>query len=144
MPTQMGISSLPPCPPDSGPLSPCKLMHLSLVRSGIYTPWAQHNVIPAQYYRDPKRIDEYLAGNDFLRDINNERVGDEQASEEEREGAVRDWRGEVEGRNATYKDNLASLDKLVLFRFRCVTHSLAISSQSLHAAHAAYARCEQR
>ncbi|BGP43124.1 hypothetical protein JCM10449v2_007148 [Rhodotorula kratochvilovae] len=107
----MGISELPPCPPKSSPLSPCKLMHLSLVRSGIYTPWAQHNIVPAQYFRDPKRIDEYLAQNDFLRDINNERVGDAQVGDEAH-GA-----GEEEPRNATYKANLAALDKLVLFRF---------------------------
>ncbi|BGP51327.1 hypothetical protein JCM10450v2_007265 [Rhodotorula kratochvilovae] len=108
----MGISELSPCPPKSSPLSPCKLMHLSLVRSGIYTPWAQHNIVPAQYFRDPNRIDEYLAQNDFLRDINNERVGDAQVGDEAR--------GEEDGdepRNATYKTNLAALDKLVLFRF---------------------------
>ena len=128
----MGISSLPPCPPDSGPLSPCKLMHLSLVRSGIYTPWAQHNIVPAQYFRDPKRIDEYLAANDFLRDINNEREGDEQAVEPGTEARI--GGGEEEGaepRNATYRKNLAALDQLVLFRFRCVSRCLPLSRSPL-------------
>ncbi|GAA5912912.1 hypothetical protein JCM8208_002080 [Rhodotorula glutinis] len=113
----VGISSLPPCPPDSGPLSPCKLMHLSLVRSGIYTPWAQHNIVPAQYFRDPKRIDEYLVANDFLRDINNEREGDEQVVEPGTEARVVGDEEGAEPRNATYRKNLAALDKLVLFRF---------------------------
>ena len=61
----MGISALPPCPPGSSPFSFCRLMHLSLIREGVYSPWAQHNIIPAQYFRDPDRIQEYLDRNDF-------------------------------------------------------------------------------
>ncbi|GAA5822822.1 hypothetical protein JCM3770_007205 [Rhodotorula araucariae] len=113
----MGISELPPCPPNSSPLSPCRLMHLSLVRSGIYTPWAQRNVIPAQYFRDPTRIDEYLARNDFLRDVNNERVGDAQLAADGVAREVGENGDEVPPRNATYKANLSALDRLVLFRF---------------------------
>jgi Palmitoyl protein thioesterase len=45
--------------------------------------------------QDPFRIDDYLANNIFLPDINNERVA----------------------KNATYADNLASLERLVLYRF---------------------------
>lgn len=45
--------------------------------------------------QDPFRMNEYLAGNIFLPDVNNER-------------AVK---------NATYADNLASLERLVLYRF---------------------------
>lgn len=91
-------------------------MHLSLVRSSIYSPWAQQNIIPAQYFRDPARIDEYLAANEFLKDIDNEREGDRQVEQGERVGGV-----EVEPRNQTYKENLISLNRFVMFRFRSVS-----------------------
>ncbi|BGP21140.1 palmitoyl-protein thioesterase [Rhodotorula toruloides] len=108
----MGISALPPCPPGSSPFSPCRLMHLSLVRSSIYSRWAQQNIVPAQYFRDPERIDEYLGANEFLRDINNEREGDRQVEDGESAELV-----EVEPRNQTYKENLSSLNRFVMFRF---------------------------
>lgn len=107
----MGISALPPCPPGSSPFSFCRLMHLSLVREGVYSTWAQRNIVPAQYFRDPDRIDEYLDRNDFLRDINNERTGDRQPYERARKP------GDTE-RNATYRVNLSSLNRFVMFRFR--------------------------
>jgi hypothetical protein len=43
------------------------------VESSSSTWTERHNIIPAQYFRDPDRIQEYLDRNDFLRDINNER-----------------------------------------------------------------------
>lgn len=52
--------------------------------------------IQAQYYRDPDRLDAYLANNKFLADINNEIPGTH---------------------NATYAKNLATLNKLVLVLF---------------------------
>ncbi|GAA5991268.1 hypothetical protein JCM10908_003231 [Rhodotorula pacifica] len=114
----MGISSLPPCPPGSSPFSFCRLMHLSLVREGVYSTWAQKNIVPAQYFRDPERIDEYLSGNEFLRDINNEREGDAQpygAIEGGFNAAVQAGEG---ARNETYRDNFGSLNRFVMFRFR--------------------------
>ncbi|KAK4046632.1 hypothetical protein OIV83_005915 [Microbotryomycetes sp. JL201] len=108
----MGISAVPPCPPGSSPFSPCRLMHLSLVREGMYSSWAQHNIVPAQYFREQARIDDYLAVNQFLADINNERVGDEQVD------VFKDLAGaQGEPRNSTYKHNFASLNKLILLRF---------------------------
>lgn len=53
-------------------------------------------MIQAQYYRDPDRIDSYLASNKFLADINNE---------------IPDTH------NATYAKNLPKLNKLVLVLF---------------------------
>jgi palmitoyl-protein thioesterase len=50
----------------------------------------------AQYYRDPDRIDSYLASNKFLADINNETP---------------------DTHNATYAKNLPTLNKLVLVLF---------------------------
>ncbi|GJN91896.1 hypothetical protein Rhopal_004921-T1 [Rhodotorula paludigena] len=109
----MGISALPPCPAGSSPFSPCRLMHLSLVREGLYSSWAQHNIVPAQYFRDSARIDEYLEGNEFLRDINNERVGDLQPYAEELSRSY----GDAEPRNETYRKNFKQLDRFVMFRF---------------------------
>ncbi|GAA5954133.1 hypothetical protein JCM21900_002900 [Sporobolomyces salmonicolor] len=116
----MGISSLPPCPPGSSPFSACHLMHLSLIREGVYSPWAQHNILPAQYFRDEARIDDYLRVNRFLKDINNEREGDEEVGPVP--GAEGAWvweEGEEENksRNQTYKHNFSQLNKLVLLRF---------------------------
>lgn len=112
----LGISSLPPCPSDAGPLSACRLMHLSIVRQGLYSTFAQRNIIPAQYIRNEDRILEYLEKNEFLRDINNERMGDDQVGMNAQE---RIFNEEPEiPRNETYKANFAALKNLVLFRFR--------------------------
>jgi palmitoyl-protein thioesterase len=96
-------------------------MQLSLVREGLYSSWAQLNILPAQYVRDEARIEDYLKVNQFLRDINNEREGDEQVGVpeegEERSRAVLE-EDEPEPRNQTYKDNFSSLKNLVLLRFR--------------------------
>lgn len=45
-------------------------MHKSIFMNGLYSSFGQHNIIPAQYLRDEARIDEYLANNLFLKDIN--------------------------------------------------------------------------
>ncbi|ORY59910.1 Alpha/Beta hydrolase protein [Leucosporidium creatinivorum] len=118
----MGISALPPCPAGSSPFSACRLMHLSLVREGLYSSFAQHNILPAQYFRDEARIDDYLRVNQFLKDINNEREGDEQAGGPPEEGTetralMGEDEDEPEPRNQTYKDNFSSLQNLVLLRF---------------------------
>ena len=52
----------------------------------------QKRVIPAQYFRDPANIDQYLEHSNYLADINNER----------------------DEKNATYKENFSKLNKLVL------------------------------
>ncbi|GAA5923630.1 palmitoyl-protein thioesterase family protein [Sporobolomyces koalae] len=113
----LGISALPPCPPNSSPFSPCRLMHLSLVHSSIYSSYAQNNIVPAQYFRNyanEGEMEKYLAGNSFLRDLNNERLGDEQGLLEDTPQMLK---VDVEPRNATYKANLSNLSKLVLLRF---------------------------
>ena len=43
-----------------------------LLKSKIYTKWAQETMVQAQYFRDPKRIDEYLKSNRFLSQMNAE------------------------------------------------------------------------
>jgi len=128
----MGISALPACPPESSPFSSCRLMHLAIVREGLYSPYAQHNIVPAQYMRDEARIDQYLKHNIFLRDINNERQGDKQVGPvpiKYRPTLARDD-DPIEPRNATYKRNLAALEKLVLLRF--TRDTVVVSPQTAH------------
>ncbi|KAJ5135042.1 uncharacterized protein N7515_004320 [Penicillium bovifimosum] len=67
----------------------------ALLRSGRWTSFAQSRVVPAQYFRDPTELDLYLEKSNFLADINNER-------------AVK---------NETYKKNLASLNRFVMYMF---------------------------
>jgi len=89
-------------------------MHLSLVHSSIYSSYAQNNIVPAQYFRNyanSEELDKYLTGQSFLRDLNNERVGDLQSV------TVVQKEGGQAGRNQTYKENFQRLNKLVLFRF---------------------------
>lgn len=89
----MGISDLPACKP--GDLI-CRLAQGAL-RGGIYSDYAQSNLVTAQYFRDPTQVEnyqKYLQVNQFLPDINNE----------------------IE-RNKDYKKQLESLDSLVLLMF---------------------------
>lgn len=88
-----GVSDIPNCtnPRDFT----CKLMR-SMVRSGVYTDYIQNRIVQAQYYRDPNNEKVYLEKNRFLPDLNNEKS---------------------HSRNQTYKENISSLDKLVLIRF---------------------------
>jgi len=88
----MGISDIPGC---SRYDFVCQAAR-SAAKQAIYSEWAQKNIIQAQYYRDPARIDVYLEVNAFLASINNELPA---------------------SRNATYTQNLASLAKLVLVIF---------------------------
>ncbi|KAI0093203.1 alpha/beta-hydrolase [Irpex rosettiformis] len=88
----MGISDLPACKPFD---IPCQLARRA-VRGGVYSEWAQNNVISAQYYRDPDQISLYLERNHFLPDVNNE---------------------DLLSINSTYAENLKSLNKLVLVMF---------------------------
>ncbi|KAK0552082.1 hypothetical protein OC846_003047 [Tilletia horrida] len=67
-----GIADLPACRPAD---FLCKLAE-SALRFGVYSDYAQHNVVSAQYFRNPldiKSFNEYLSKNAFIADINNER-----------------------------------------------------------------------
>jgi palmitoyl-protein thioesterase len=87
-----GVSDIPPCRPGD---FLCEFTRRA-IKGGVYSSWAQNNLVQAQYYRDPTQMDAYLAANHFLASINNE---------------------VKELRNETYAHNLASLDKLVLILF---------------------------
>jgi len=73
---------------------------MALLHSNTWSGFVQSNVIPAQYYRDlnPETgfgSENYLLYSNWLADINNER----------------------EDKNETYKANLASLERLVMYKF---------------------------
>ncbi|KDQ21394.1 hypothetical protein BOTBODRAFT_25833 [Botryobasidium botryosum FD-172 SS1] len=88
----MGVAGMPPC----RAFDVICLMARAAANRGVYTEWAQKNLIQAQYYRDPARLEQFLEYNRFLTRLN----------------------GEVpETRNATYARNLASLSNLVLVMF---------------------------
>lgn len=55
----------------------------------------QSHLVPAQYFRDPENLDDYLEYSNFLADINNER----------------------EVKNETYKENLGKLERFVMYLF---------------------------
>lgn len=72
----------------------CRVLR-STVHSAIYTEVLQQLFMPAQYFRDPKRLQDYREANTFLARINNE----------------------FSPRNATYRRNMQSLRHLVLYRY---------------------------
>ncbi|CAK5281414.1 unnamed protein product [Mycena citricolor] len=88
----MGVSDIAACSPRD---FLCQIARRA-VKGAVYGTWAQNNLVQAQYFRDPASLEEYLAANHFLPDINNELV---------------------ETRNETYARNFASLNKLVLVKF---------------------------
>ena len=67
----------------------------STLKSNTWTDFIQSRLVPAQYFRDPEDLDNYLEHSNFLADINNER----------------------ELKNVTYKQNLKKLEKFVMFMF---------------------------
>ncbi|KAH8918060.1 alpha/beta-hydrolase, partial [Atractiella rhizophila] len=102
----MGVNALPPC--ESGPnYALCKLMSW-LARSGVYSSYAQREILPAQYFRNEAELEKYWAANHFLKDINNEREGD---------GHVESFGSADEKRNETYKENLLTVNNFVMFNF---------------------------
>jgi len=88
----MGISDIPIC----RPLDLLCQAARRATKQAVYSPWAQANLVQAQYFRDPANLDTYLSANTFLTSINNE---------------------DPLYRNQTYADNFASLNTLVLILF---------------------------
>ncbi|KZP00184.1 alpha/beta-hydrolase [Calocera viscosa TUFC12733] len=64
----MGVADIPMCKP--GDIW-C-LLARSAVKRGVYSSYAQHNLVQAQYFRDPKQYDTYLSSNRFLPILNSE------------------------------------------------------------------------
>ncbi|KAJ3413720.1 Palmitoyl-protein thioesterase 1 [Chytridiales sp. JEL 0842] len=89
----MGVLDSPGC--DGKNTANCMLMR-RLIKSGAYLPWVQNRVVQAQYFKDPRNLEAYYAGNVFLPQLNNELAA---------------------SKNMTYKLNLASLNKFAMIRF---------------------------
>ena len=66
----------------------------SLLALGAYSDYVRTKVVQAQYFKDPWKYEEYLSKNIFLPYINNEVASK---------------------RRSDYRDNLASLDLLLLY-----------------------------
>lgn len=66
-----------------------------LLRSNTWSNFVQSRLVPAQYFRDPAQIEDYLEHSNFLADINNER----------------------EAKNSTYKKNLGGLERFTMVMF---------------------------
>ena len=66
-----------------------------LLKTQTWTPFVQSKLVPAQYFRDPEDLENYLEHSNFLADVNNER-------------AVK---------NATYKDNVKKLERFIMYMF---------------------------
>ena len=66
-----------------------------VLKGNAWGSFSQSKLVPAQYYRDPEDLDNYLEYSNFLADINNER----------------------KVKNHTYKANLMKLGKFAMFMF---------------------------
>ena len=66
-----------------------------LLRGNTWSSFAQSRLVPAQYFRDAEQIDTYLENSNFLADVNNER----------------------QIKNSTYKENMKSLERFVMYVF---------------------------
>ncbi len=67
----------------------------ALLRGNKWSGFVQSHVVPAQYYRDPEDLENYLEYSNFLASINNER----------------------DTKNATYRENLMDLERFVMYMF---------------------------
>ncbi|KAI4190645.1 MAG: hypothetical protein L6R41_000656 [Letrouitia leprolyta] len=65
------------------------------LKRNTWSHFVQSRLVPAQYFRNPEGLDEYLESSNFLADINNER----------------------EVKNETYISNLKKLKRFVMFMF---------------------------
>ena len=87
-----GISDFQGCASDTDFV--CQSVN-ALLKLGTWSQFVQGRLVPAQYFRDPDALPQYLESSNFLADVNNER-------------AVK---------NATYADNIARLNKFVMYMF---------------------------
>lgn len=91
----MGTSAMPQCP--SGAF--CKVVNY-FIGLGVYTSLAQDHIGPANYYKDPSKLNDYIDKCTWLPYSNNEITN---------------------AHNATYKKNFAALNGLTLVKFEADT-----------------------
>ena len=68
----------------------------------------QSRFVPAQYFRDPVELEEYIENSNFLADINNERPF----------------------KNEAYKENMKKLEKFAMFMFE--NDTMVVPKESAH------------
>ncbi|KAI9841531.1 MAG: hypothetical protein M1837_000632 [Sclerophora amabilis] len=68
---------------------------MSILGRNTWTSFVQSRLVPAQYFRDPDDLDDYLESSNFLADVNNER----------------------KVKNEEYKKRLGSLENFVMYLF---------------------------
>lgn len=90
----MGTSAMPQC--TSGPI--CAVVNY-FIGLGVYTQLAQDHIAPANYYKDPSEMEEYLSSCKWLPMSNNE----------------------LAAKNATLKARFSALNQLVLVKFEADT-----------------------
>jgi len=87
-----GVYGFPRCPGQNETL--CEITQ-KLIDLGVYVDFVQDHLVQAEYWQDPLNYDEYLAKSVFLADINNQKTE----------------------KNATYKENLVTLNLFVMVKF---------------------------
>ncbi|CAL8468865.1 g8406 [Coccomyxa elongata] len=93
-----GVMNVPECWNPSFNMTPslvCNAMQ-RLLGFGAYLPFIRDRLVQAQYFKDPFALRQYEEHNIFLADINNDRPT----------------------KNPLYAENLATLQKFVMFRFQ--------------------------
>lgn len=87
----------------------------------MYSDTVQQSVVPAQYFRDPKRYEDYINKSGFLAAINNERANYHPAASNPLKISNPDAQFPPEtaaiNRNETFIANIAKLENLVMILF---------------------------
>jgi palmitoyl-protein thioesterase len=101
-----GISALPTCEPAGDPdiSIACRTWAALLSKSGVYSSFSQHRIVPAQYYRQPQNDSAFLAHSSFLPWLNNLLVED--------------------GSNALRRSAITSLKRFVMWQW---TNDMVVS-----------------
>ena len=86
-----GISEFQSCNPDDWLCNGWE----GILKSQTWSNFVQTKLIPAQYYRDPEDLDQFLEYSNFLADINNERTE----------------------KNKTYVENMKKLERFAMYIF---------------------------
>ena len=122
-----GVMDIPGCWEPSFNSTPswgCRTMQ-KLLGWGAYNSWVQRRVVQAQYFKDPAHLELYYENSAFLADINAEAYdGSGSAGSSAFVGKnkisslnTKNQTQTLSARYDLYKNNLASLERLVLFMF---------------------------
>lgn len=87
----LGISDVAPCKQDD---FLCERM-TKMIKNNVWSYYTQNHLVPAQYFRNPDDLDNFVEHSNFLADINNER----------------------RYKHDSYKKNLMKLERFVMILF---------------------------